>query len=554
MDKVKIKLLGISCGHRKGRNTAWLTLFALKAAEKFGRRISEVADIETEFIDLWGKKIATKPNCELVDGNYVNFSEDNYITRELIPKIAEADGVIFGCPVFTGSYTSSFITLLEHLRAGIKDGAFTNKPAGTVTVATMMIAGQELCLGHMNMCIRSLGMIPVNWLNGACGVSGIPNGPLAGKDDGTVIALTKDRYAQWEAIFTGRRVAETAVIQKLAKRRLGNIYEEEFIKRMGLPRGKERSEWAHLDEAETKFMDGLGFEKLKAYDGTLVKPEGNKKVTCKVVGFSCDDQSSRDTSWLIANSLKAVEKFGKRIGPDFGFETEFMDLADKSIRPCLNCDERFEIPHGSEPWRGPVCPDDKYGCIIKNDFFAKEVMPRLYEGDGFVIGSSVCTLATSITFRIFHERVAGSIWHKGTSMKPISNIAVAYGDDSGQETCLDIMNTCNRWVEFIPVGWPHGTSAKGGLIVSKDGRPAKIEVKDDDRARSLSILNARRVAEFALMVKLGKQELGDIHKREFYQVIHPPHGEDVWEWSRLDKEDQDFMLSLTPDALAKLSQ
>ena len=553
MEKVKIKLLGVSCGHRKGRNTAWLTLFALKAAEKFGRRISDIAEIETEFIDLWGKKVPPKLNCELVNGKYINLSEKNYITQELLPKMAEADGVVFGCPTFTGSYTSSFITLFEHLRAGMGNGDFLNKPAGTVTVATMMIGGQELCLGHMNMCIRSLGMIPVNWLDGAAGVSGLPYGPLGIQDDGTEIALKKDRYAQWEAIFTGRRVAEVAVIQKLAKRRLGRIHEEEFIKRMGLTRGKEKSEWTHLDEPEAKFMEGLGLENLKSYDGTIVKPKSNNKLTCKIFGFSCDDQSGRDTTWLIANSLKAIEMFGRRIGPDYGFETEFMDLADKSFRPCLNCDKRFEIPNGALQWRGPVCPDTKFGCVIKNDFFAKEVLPRLYEGDGFILGSSVCTLATSITFRKFHERVAGCIWHKGTSMKPIANIAVGYGEDHGQETCLDIMNTCNRWVEFIPVGWPHGTAAQGAPIISEDGRPAELLVKKDERARLLSILNARRVAEFALMVKIGKQELGDLHGKEFYQVIHPPHGEADWEWSRLDKEDQDLMLGLTPGTLAELS-
>lgn len=550
MAKINIKLLGISCGHRKGRNTAWLTLYALKAAEKFGRRISEIANIETEFIDLWGKKISTNPNCELVNGKYINLSENNYITQELIPKLAEADGVVFGSPVFTGSYTSKFITLFEHLRAGIENRGFINKPAGTVTVATMMMGGQEVCLGHMNMCIRSLGMIPVNWLNGASGVSGIPYGPIAGEDDGNTIALKKDRFAQWEAIFTGRRVAEIAVIQKLARQRLGRIHEEEFIKQM---LGRERSDWNHLDDDETNAMKKIGYEELIEYDGTVVKHEGNK-LTCKIVGFSCDDRNGRDTSWLIVNSLKAIEKFGKRIGPDFGFETEFIDVADKFIKPCLNCDKRFEIPHGARPWRGTVCPDDKFGCIIKNDYFAKEILPKIDDGDGFIIGSSVCTLATSITFRKFHERIAHSIFKGTTTMKPTANIAVSYGNDDGQETCLDIMNTCNRWVELIPVGWPHGTAAKGGPIITEDGKPSEILVKNDNRAISLSVLNSRRVAEFALTVKLGKQELGELYTKEFYQVIHPPHGEDNWEWSRIEKDDHEFMLSLTPDSLSELSQ
>ena len=74
-------------------------------------------------------------------------------------------------------------------------------------------------------------------------------------------------------------------------------------------------------------------------------------------------------------------------------------------------------------------------------------------------------------------------------------------------------------------------------------------------AVSLSVMNARRVAEFALMIKLAKQEIGeDIYKREFYFVLHPPHGDAPWEWSRLDKEEEEYMLNLSPSALAKLGE
>ena len=554
MGKEKIKILGISCGHRKGRNTAWLTLYALKAAEKFGRRISEVADIETEFIDLWGKKISPRMTCDIIDGDYRSLVEEDYITRELMPKIAEADGLVFGCPVFTSSYTSSFIKLIEHLRIGIKHGYYTNKPAGTVTVATMMIGGQEPCLGHMNMCIRSLGMIPVNWLNGACGVSGIPYGPMAGKDDGTVIALQKDRFAQWGSVFTGRRVAEVAVKQRLAKRRLGDLYHKEFIQVCGTSKEDESWNWKKLGRDDEKYVQGLEHDDLMALDGKIVKPEeSNNKPVCKIVGFSCDDHAGRDTSWLVVNSLKAIEEFGRRIDSVCSFETEYVDMADKQIRACFNCDKRYEIPHGAERWSGPVCPDDKFGCIIRNDYMSKEVLPRVESGDGFIIGSSVCGLATSVTFRLFHERFAAGIFKGHTSSKPTANIAVAYGGESGQETCLNVMNTCNRWVELIPVGWPHGTPASGGPITYKN-EPVKIAVKEDQSANELSILNARRVAEFALVNKLAKQELGDVFSREFYEVIHPPHGNATWEWSRLDNEEHEYMLNLTPETLAELGK
>ena len=39
MEKLKIKIMGVSCKHRKAGDTAWLTLFASKAVEKFGKEV-----------------------------------------------------------------------------------------------------------------------------------------------------------------------------------------------------------------------------------------------------------------------------------------------------------------------------------------------------------------------------------------------------------------------------------------------------------------------------------------------------------------------------------
>jgi hypothetical protein len=133
-------------------------------------------------------------------------------------------------------------------------------------------------------------------------------------------------------------------------------------------------------------------------------------------------------------------------------------------------------------------------------------------------------------------------------MKPIANIAVAYDHAAGEETCLNTMNTCNRWVEYLPVGWPHGTMARGGSMDTTE-----VVVKQDKRARELSIINGRRVAEIALMIKLAKQEIGEeVYKSEFYQIIHPPHGEASWEWARLDKGDEKYLFDLSSEALEQL--
>ncbi len=555
MEKVKVKIMGISCNHRKARNTAWLTLFALEAAEKFGRRISEIADIETEFIELRGrdKKISTSAVCEMVDGHYET-SEDDYITSELMPKMAEADGFVFGSPVFTGAFTSKFITLFERLRAGVKDGLFTDKPAGCAAVATMPMGGQDRTLEAMEICIRSVGMIPVHILCGCSGTSGIPYGPLPGDDDGTVIGVKKDRYSQWSSIQMARRVAEVAVSQKLAKRRLDKLYKREFIQRYSLPFGKESWAWTELDKEDQEFMASLNRGTLEALDETIVTQPGSPGeggVTCKILGLGCDDYKGIDTNWLIVNSLKAIGKFGRRIEPLASFETEFIDLTSKKVRPCLNCDHYTDMPYGGKRWKGAEYPSpDSYGCVLKKDYCAQDLLPRYAEADGVIYGSSVCALAPSVTFRLFAERLVRGIWAGWNNLKPTANIAVSYDPEGGQESCLNIMNTCNRWVEAVPVSWPHGTVANGGPLSSK-----QIAVKDDPMATSLSVINARRIAEFALMIKLAKQEIGEeIYKREFYFVLHPPHGDAPWEWSRLDKEEEEYMLNLSPSALAKLGE
>jgi multimeric flavodoxin WrbA len=555
MEKVKVKIMGISCNHRKARNTAWLTLFALKAIEKFGRRISDIADIETEFIELRGKgkKISSRAVCDQVDGYYVNL-EDDYVTRELMPKMAQADGFVFGSPVFTGAFTSKFIRLFERLRAGVKDGLFTDKPAGCAAVATMPMGGQDRTLEAMEICIRSVGMIPVHILCGCSGTSGVPYGPLPGDDDGTVIGVMKDRYSQWSSIQMARRVAEVAVMQKLAKRRLNKLHKEEFIQRYSLPFGNESWAWTELSKEDQQFMYSLDPQKLKELDQTLItrpKKVEDQGVTCKILGLGCDDHRGADTNWLIVNSLKAIGEFGRKIEPIAGFETEFIDLTGRKVRPCLNCDHYTDMPHGGKRWKGPEYPGpDTYGCVIKHDDCAQDILPKYAEADGVIYGSSVCALAPSITFRLIAERLVRGIWAGWNNLKPSANIAVSYDLEGGQESCLNIMNTCNRWVEGVPVSWPHGTPAHGGPPGSKE-----IVVKDDAMAKALSVINARRVAEFALMRKLARQEIGEeLYKNEFYFVLHPPHGDATWEWSRLDKEDEEYMNNLSVDALAKLGK
>ncbi len=270
MEKIKVKLLGVSGGHRKKMNTYYLVLLALKAAEKFGKRVSDICDLETEIVDLAGKDIKPCRNCEMrhLPGKGAPYKgvdrpkmlgcaiKDDYMATELMPKMKEADGFIFGSPTYTWSISSQFRLFSERFSPLLWGGHLTGKPAAAVTVGEMPFGGQETCLNHMNTIIHASEMLCVSWYAGATAVSGPPAGPLpSDKDYGTRVGVKGDRFANWLAIYNGRRVAEYALMTKLAKRDLGAVWDREFIKIYHPPRGDESWAWRRLDpEAEQEMQ------------------------------------------------------------------------------------------------------------------------------------------------------------------------------------------------------------------------------------------------------------------------------------------------------------
>jgi multimeric flavodoxin WrbA len=272
MGKVKVKILGLSLAHRKGRNTAWMVEYALKAAEKFGRRVGDVAEVKTEFMDLANKKIEMCwecPDYPCRPNNGADWKKgsgsddfgcpikDDYLAKKVMPKVAEADAFVLGCPVYTGTCTSLFITVMERFKAGIWKGYFSNKPVGSITVGTMPIGGHESTLQQMNNVTRYLEMIPVQVGLGACGISGPPYGPLAADDDGKLIGIKNDKYSQWQCVCVGRRVAEVAVMFAISKKQLGKLYNDEFALYYTPPHGDIPRDWFSLDATEYEYMMNL---------------------------------------------------------------------------------------------------------------------------------------------------------------------------------------------------------------------------------------------------------------------------------------------------------
>lgn len=260
-EKLKIKILGINTAHRVMKdgspfNTGYLVNIALDAAKKFGKKIGDKVDLETEYLEIatQEKKIRQCLECNRryeIPGTYngTDCQASGCIIKndlmELIwQKVSESHGFIFGSPVFTGSYSSNFRLLFDRLQAANWTNPLTFKPGGCVTTAYMPFGGQEMALEHMMTSMRWVEMVPVNWLNGAPGIAGPPYGPTPYDDDGTKRGVENDKYGKWLAKLVGRRVAEWAVLLNLGMQSIGgDVFKREFIQRYHPPHGDESWWW-----------------------------------------------------------------------------------------------------------------------------------------------------------------------------------------------------------------------------------------------------------------------------------------------------------------------
>lgn len=269
-----------------------------------------------------------------------------------------------------------------------------------------------------------------------------------------------------------------------------------------------------------------------------------EKIKVKLLGISCSYTEASPVSWLVMYALKAVEKFGKRISEVADIGTEFIDLAGKEIKPCREC-QRFCMPNKGLPWRGTKQISEYDGeCIIKDEFTV-EMLPKFGEADGFIFGSPVCTFSYNSLFRNLTERLTAAVFKGYLTGKPFGCATSApEARGGGQVSCLYDMITVLTTLEMISVAWggPGATGASGD-----DGQ------RMDRPGNWTALIAGRRVAEFAVMLKLSKLKIRDIHAREFTQIFHPPHGDESWAWDILDEEDEEFMMSLDKDTIgAKL--
>ena len=209
----KTKILGISGSPRKNGNTIKLVEKALEAARG-------VPDVETIMYDMAGKKMHHCIGCNKCLEKGICVFKDDFI--DFIRIYFEADGIIWGAPVYHVSVPASMkalydrlgqMLLMHYLRKGMSTPRFS-KVCGVLTNGAHRNGGQDLTLSFMaNSCLMmncvvvSGDSLAGNYI-GASGWTGNTPDPF-GKDNSL-----QDQEGVNSVLTLGTRVAEMATIVK----------------------------------------------------------------------------------------------------------------------------------------------------------------------------------------------------------------------------------------------------------------------------------------------------------------------------------------------------
>ncbi len=120
-----MKVLGIVCSPRRGGNTEILVEESLASARELGA--------EVELVAIASMNIAPCDGCESCRTTRKCRVDDDM--QEIYAKLLEADGIIFGTPVYFWGVTAQAKSLIDRTFAFLEGRRLRNKVAGVVVVA-----------------------------------------------------------------------------------------------------------------------------------------------------------------------------------------------------------------------------------------------------------------------------------------------------------------------------------------------------------------------------------------------------------------------------------
>ena len=185
-----MKILGLSCSPRKQGNTVILLEQALQGARKDGA--------ETELYSVAGKTIEPCNGCGACRKTGICTIKDDM--QEIYGKLLEADGIIFGTPVYFYSINAQTKAIIDRTYAFTTPAqSMANKVGGVITVGGSL--GLVSALKDMYFYFVVKQMLPANFVaaysEGTDGVRKREQGMKAAFDLGrqmTQIASQKFHY------------------------------------------------------------------------------------------------------------------------------------------------------------------------------------------------------------------------------------------------------------------------------------------------------------------------------------------------------------------------
>ena len=123
-----MKVLGITCSPRKQGNTEILVQEALTSAKDCGA--------ETELLTVWDKDVKPCDGCHsCMKTGKCHIKDD---MQDIYLKLLDADGIIWGTPVYFFDVTAQAKILIDRSYALFTDGRLANKVGGIISVASSL--------------------------------------------------------------------------------------------------------------------------------------------------------------------------------------------------------------------------------------------------------------------------------------------------------------------------------------------------------------------------------------------------------------------------------
>jgi len=188
----KVRILGISCSHRKGKTTAIGVQTALDAAKDRDGRV------QTELIDLGGMTIS--------GWNGTGQMQKDDFENLVLPKLRDPvpDGLIIGSPVYFRNMSSLCKAFLERIIVLRKPKfLLAGAAVGVLSVGSSRNGGQELVIQQIQAAMLCHEVMIVGGKPGAHQGATLWN---SYNDD-----ITKDKFGIKTAKQLGIRVAEAAL-------------------------------------------------------------------------------------------------------------------------------------------------------------------------------------------------------------------------------------------------------------------------------------------------------------------------------------------------------